>query len=89
MGRGKPGDEASVLLDKTSPHMLFVVVSGEVPDVDGTALVRHDQCGLVGMEAHASDRRVHLEQPLALLRATTGGGQGEKRERGEIIHTTH
>ena len=90
MGWGKRGDEASVLLDKTSPHMLFVVVSGEVPDVDGAALVRHNQCGLVGMEAHASDWRIHLEQPLALLRATPGGGQGggKERERRDTTHNT-
>lgn len=47
----------------TSPrsHQLLVVVGGEVPDVNGPALVSHDDGGLVGVEAHAVDGSVHLE----------------------------
>ena len=51
------------------------MVGGEVPHVDGAALVPHDEGGLVGMEAHACDGRVDLEQPLTLLRMASGGGE--------------
>ena len=60
-------------------YQLFVVVGGEVPHVDGAALVPHDEGGLVGVEAHARDGRVDLEQPLTLLRVASGGG-------GEVVY---
>ncbi len=57
---------------RNSPYQLFVVVRGEIPDVNGPTLVPHHQGGLVGMQAHASHRSIHLEQPLALLSTPTG-----------------
>ena len=51
-------------------YQLFIVVGGEVPDVDGPTLVSHNKSGLVRMQAHTVDGGVDLEQPLTLLRVT-------------------
>ncbi len=51
------------------PYQLLVVVSAEVPDVNGPTLVPHDEGGLVGMETHTRHRGIHLEQTLTLLGA--------------------
>ena len=59
--------------------MLFIVVCGEVPDVDGPTLVCHDESGLVRVQTHARDRSIHLEEPLTLLGTAAGGGREEGR----------
>ena len=51
----------------TIPYQLFIVVSGEVPYVNGPALVPHNESSLVGMKTHAVDWSIDLEQSLALL----------------------
>ncbi len=48
------------------------MVRGEVPDVDGPTLIADDESGLIGVEAHAVHRSIHLEQPLTLLSSTSG-----------------
>ena len=63
--------------------MLFIVVSGDVPDVDGATLVSDNESRLVGVETHAGHWRVDLKQSLALLGLTTRreGRSEEGRER--------
>ena len=54
------------------------MVGGEVPDVNGATLVPHNEGGLVWVETHAVHRSIHLEEPLTLLAASSGGGRRGK-----------
>ncbi len=63
--------------------MLFIVVRREIPDIDGPTLISHDERGLVGVQTHARDRSIDLEEPLTLLGATAGGGGGREGGREE------
>ena len=56
-------------------YQLFIVVGGEVPDVNGATLVPHNKGGLVWVETHAVHWSIHLEEPLTLLAASSGGGR--------------
>ena len=62
----------------TTPYQLFIVVGGEVPHVNGATLIPNNESGLVGVEAHAVDWSIDLEQPLALLSSTPGTEYGQK-----------
>lgn len=52
------------------------MVGGEVPDVNGAALVPHDEGGLVWVETHAVHWSIHLEEPLTLLASSSGKEMG-------------
>lgn len=45
-----------------------------------STLVPDDQRGLVGVETHAADWGIDLEQSLTLLGTTSEGGRGEDGE---------
>ena len=60
-----------MLLYTDNPYQLFIVVSCEVPDVNGPTLIPHNERGLVGVETHAVHWSIHLEQPLTLLSSTS------------------
>ena len=57
----------SPLLEVPLYYQLFIIVGSEIPHVYGAALVPHNQCGLVRMEAHAVNGSLRLKQALALL----------------------
>ena len=59
------------------PYQLFIVVSGEIPHVDGATLVPDNEGGLVRVETHAIHRSIHLEQPLTLLTTSPGREDGD------------
>ena len=56
------------------------MVGGEVPDVNGAALVPHDEGGLVWVETHAVHWSIHLEEPLTLLASSSGKEMGGGEE---------
>lgn len=47
-------------------NQLLIVVCLQVPDVDSTALITHNEFCLVGMQTHAINGCVHLEDTLTL-----------------------
>ncbi len=64
--------------------MLFIVVCREIPDIDGPTLISHDERGLVGVQTHARDRSIDLEESLTLLGATAGGEGGREKSAQEV-----
>ena len=53
------------------------MVGGEVPDMNGAALVSNDEGGLVWVETHAVYWSIHLEEPLTLLASSSVKERGE------------
>lgn len=65
-----------LVITSNNHYQLLVVVGGEVPDVNGAALVPHNEGGLVWVETHTVHRSIHLEEPLTLLAASSGKREG-------------
>ena len=65
-----------LVITSNNQYQLLVVVGGEVPDVNGAALVPHNEGGLVWVETHTVHRSIHLEEPLTLLAASSGKREG-------------
>ena len=56
------------------------MVGTEVPDVNGSTLVPHDEGGLVRVETHTRHRGIDLEQTLTLL----GAAPAEERRPSSV-----
>ena len=60
---------------------LFIEISGEVPNMDGTTLITDYQSRLVGVETHTVHWRINLKHPLTLLSMTSNLQDNNVEER--------